>query len=109
MMFNGVLIENPKTRKKERKKGKTYYHELRSARDLMKIYIARKVHENVLKGFPSYTVNRMLWLNMLLTTLKMRNFKMYKDELWFLRFACHLMMIYICIKFHKKVLNGFKL
>ena len=44
--------ERKKERKTKRKKEKTY-HELCYARDLMKIYIAGKFHENVIKGLNS--------------------------------------------------------
>ena len=30
------------------------------------------------------------------------------QELWFLRSACHLMLVNICMKFHEDILNGFK-
>ena len=30
------------------------------------------------------------------------------QELWFLRFACHLMLIAIHLKFHDDTLNGFQ-
>ena len=43
---------------------------------------------------------------MLFTTLKTHNSKMKKDES---RFACHLMTLCVCIKFHKNGLKGFKL
>ena len=34
--------------------------------------------------------------------------KMYRQELWFLWFACHLMMLNISTKFHENILNGFQ-
>ena len=43
--------ERKKERKKKEKERKKTYQELCYARDLMKIYIARKFHENVIKGF----------------------------------------------------------
>ena len=32
---------------------------------------------------------------------------MYRQELEFLYSACHLMMLYISMKFHENILNGF--
>ena len=34
--------------------------------------------------------------------------KLYRQELWFLCSACHLMMLYISMKFHENILNGFQ-
>ena len=34
--------------------------------------------------------------------------KLYRQELWFLCFACHLMMLYISMMFHDNILNGFQ-
>ena len=34
--------------------------------------------------------------------------KMYRQELWFLWSTCHLMMVYISMKFHDTILNGFQ-
>ena len=34
--------------------------------------------------------------------------KIHIQELWFLRSACHLMLVNICMKFHEGILNGFK-
>ena len=43
-------VQRHVTRKpKKERKGKHIYHQLRSARDLMMIYIASKFHENVFK------------------------------------------------------------
>ena len=30
------------------------------------------------------------------------------QELWFLHYACRLMLVNICMKFHEDILNGFK-
>ena len=32
---------------------------------------------------------------------------LYKQELWFLCSVCHLLMLNICMKFQKDILNGF--
>ena len=34
--------------------------------------------------------------------------KLYRQELWFLCFACRLMMFYIYMKFHENILMGFQ-
>ena len=34
--------------------------------------------------------------------------KLYRQELWFLCSACHLMMLYISKKFHENIFNGFQ-
>ena len=34
--------------------------------------------------------------------------KVCNPELWFLRYKCRLMVLNICVKFHKNILNGFK-
>ena len=37
-----------------------------------------------------------------------RGIKMYRQELWFLCSACRPMMLYISMKFHENILNGFQ-
>ena len=39
---------------------------------------------------------------------RVSNSKMYRQELWFLCSACRLMMLYVSMKFHENILNGFQ-
>ena len=77
---------------------------LYSARHLMMLYISMKFHDKFLERFSSYRADT----NLLFSNLKGNNSKMYRQELWFLWSACRLMMLYICMKFHENILNGFQ-
>ena len=80
---------------------------LRSARCLMLVNICLKFHEGTLSGF--WVIERTRPYRKIYyfqfqraITPKIRN-----PELWFLRFARRLMLLYICIKFHENISNGF--
>ena len=70
----------------------------------MMLHISMKFHENILNGFQA--IERAQ--NYHCPISKGNNSKLYRQKLWILCSACHLMMLYICIKFHENILNGFQ-
>ena len=73
----------------------------------MLVNICMKFHEGILKGFwvtERTRPNRKIYYFQFqrAITPKIRN-----PELWFLRSACRLLLLYICVKFHENISNGF--
>ena len=75
-----------------------------SARRLMMFYISMKFHENILNGFQIIEKTQ----NYHCRISKGNKSKMYRQELWFLCSLPRLVMLYISMKFHENVLNGFQ-
>ena len=87
---------------------KLYRQKLRflcSTRRRMMFYISMKFHDNILKGFQVIERTR----NDHCQILKGNNYKMYRQKLQFLCSAICLMMLYISMKFHDNILNGFQI
>ena len=71
---------------------------------LMVFYISMKFHENTQTGFRFKE-----WIcNYYCQISKGNHSKIYKQELWFLRSACRLMMLYISMKFHENIFKYFQ-
>ena len=72
---------------------------------LMMLYISMKFHEKISwRVFKLYSGREM-------TTVKFQRgitTKLYRQELWFLRSACHLLMLYTSMKFYENILKGFQ-
>ena len=69
--------------------------------------ICMKFHEDILNGFwvtePTRPYRKIYCFQFQMTiTPKIRN-----PELWVLRSACRLMLLYICVRFHENISNGF--
>ena len=77
-----------------------------SARHLMVLYISMKFHENILNCFQVIEGTKKFQLSNIKGRITP---KMYRQELRFLCSARYLMMLYISMKFHKKILNSFQL
>ena len=86
---------------------KMYRQEMKflcSAPCLMMLYISTKFHENILNGIQ--VIERTQ--NCHCQISKGNNFKMYRQELQFLWSAHHLIILYMSMKFHENILNGFQ-
>ena len=68
-------------------------------------YVSMKFHENILKGFQ--VIERTQ--KMVIVKFQRRiTTKLYRQELGFLCSACHLMMLYISMKFQENILKVFQ-
>ena len=76
-----------------------------SACCLVVLYICIQFHENNSNGF-QITKRKRVWLFSMFNGPQLR--KQQKPELWFLRSARPLMGLYISVKFHEKISNGFQ-
>ena len=65
------------------------------------------MHEDTLNGFKVTERTRFCLRNCCLQSSKGHNSKRISTRLLFLRSACRLMLVYICMKFHEGTLNGF--
>ena len=81
---------------------------LNSACHLILVDICMKIHENSLKAFQVVELTR-LKNNLVMVKVPWETTqKVKKQELWFLHFACPLMLVDICMKYHDASLYGLK-
>ena len=69
--------------------------------------ICMKFHEDILNSFKVTERTRFCFRNCYLQSSKGQTQKVTIQQLWFLRSACRLMLVNICMKFHEGTLNGF--
>ena len=82
---------------------------LHSACHLLVLNICMKFYEyTYLEQFQSYRADMILSRNCYLKVQRDVTQKVSTQELWFLRCACRLMLVNICMKFHEAILNGLK-
>ena len=65
-----------------------------------------KFHEGTLNDL-SYTADTTILQNLLFSISKGHNSKIHNPEVQFLCPARRLMLLYICVKFHENISNGF--
>ena len=75
---------------------------------MMVLNTCMKLYEHILKSFK--VIERTLFFHRNCTYKVQRDVtqKVSLEELWFLHFACRLMLVNICVKFHEDMLNDFK-
>ena len=76
----------------------------------MLVNISMTFHEDIFKRFSSYRAKELTALHSVLGIAKVQRGitqEIYIQELWFLRSAHRLMLVYISVTFHEDILNGF--
>ena len=74
----------------------------------MLVNISMKFHEDFLNVLEVIERTQFCHRNCCLQSSKGHNSKIYSQELWFLRSVRRLMLVYISMKFHEDILNGFQ-
>ena len=77
-----------------------------SARRLIVLNIYVKFHENILHGFEVTERTRVCGKIPFFNVQRAITPKQCNLELWFLRFARRLILLNICVKFHKNISNS---
>ena len=80
---------------------------MHSTRRLMLVHICMKFHEGILNGFLVTERTRPYRNIYYFQFQRTITPKIPNPELRFLRSACRLMLLYICVKFHENISNGF--